>query len=274
MLMRETASELTFAPEAVERETRRGAVRTARRATPMQLAQPGRQARVPLSAGARFAERLPIGTAETLDGRHRRAACAAFWQREYRPREHRADRGRRFRSAELVEAAIAAHFAELAARPPAAAADAGPDRSRRQAAQTDIYVDPALSERVTVSRHGPWLDEPDTVASRREERAAPDRLRHRQPPARSGWRGRTIRRSAAPGSAPATCSTSARTTNLVVDTVDGEWRRGLAAAQAEYRRALEFGFTEAEVAEQVANLRTALRERRRGVGRHAQQRRA
>src|SRR5690606_4125969 len=50
----------------------------------------------------------------------------------------------------------------------------------------------------------------------------------------------------------------ARTTNLVVNAGDGEWRRALAAAQAEYRRALEFGFTEAEVAEQVANLRTAL----------------
>src|SRR5690606_36416355 len=51
---------------------------------------------------------------------------------------------------------------------------------------------------------------------------------------------------------------SARTTNLVINAGDGEWRRALAAAQAEYRRALEFGFTEAEVAEQVANLRASL----------------
>src|SRR5690606_20430162 len=49
---------------------------------------------------------------------------------------------------------------------------------------------------------------------------------------------------------------SARTTNLVINAGDGEWRRALAAAQQEYRRALEFGFTEAEVAEQVANVRT------------------
>ena len=39
---------------------------------------------------------------------------------------------------------------------------------------------------------------------------------------------------------------------------EGEWQRGLAAAQEEYRRALEYGFTQAEVAEQVANLRQAI----------------
>ena len=50
-----------------------------------------------------------------------------------------------------------------------------------------------------------------------------------------------------------------RTTNLIVDTVDGKWRRGLIAAAREYRRAFKFGFSAAEVAEQVANVRTAAR---------------
>jgi zinc protease len=50
-----------------------------------------------------------------------------------------------------------------------------------------------------------------------------------------------------------------RTTTLDISTVDGEWRAGLIAAALEYRRALAFGFTPAEVAEQVANVRTAHR---------------
>ena len=50
---------------------------------------------------------------------------------------------------------------------------------------------------------------------------------------------------------------TAHATNLVIDAGEGEWRRALAAAQAEYRKALAFGFSEAEVAEQVANIRTA-----------------
>jgi zinc protease len=44
----------------------------------------------------------------------------------------------------------------------------------------------------------------------------------------------------------------------VVQAAEGEWQRGLAAAQEEYRRALENGFTSAEVAEQVANLRASV----------------
>ena len=51
----------------------------------------------------------------------------------------------------------------------------------------------------------------------------------------------------------------ARMTRLGVDTVDGKWRRGLVAAAEEYRRAMTYGFTAAEVAEQVANIRTASR---------------
>ncbi|MCB2080467.1 MAG: insulinase family protein, partial [Novosphingobium sp.] len=48
---------------------------------------------------------------------------------------------------------------------------------------------------------------------------------------------------------------AARTTRLIVDVVDTKWKRGLEAAAREYRRALKFGFSKAEVAEQVANIR-------------------
>src|SRR3546814_14976771 len=47
-------------------------------------------------------------------------------------------------------------------------------------------------------------------------------------------------------------------TSLLVDTSDGAWRRGLEAAAVELRRALEFGFSDAEVAEQVARIRSSL----------------
>lgn len=52
---------------------------------------------------------------------------------------------------------------------------------------------------------------------------------------------------------------SGRTTRLIVDTSDRKWREGLIAAAIEYRRALRFGFTEAEIAEQVAGVRTDMR---------------
>lgn len=46
-----------------------------------------------------------------------------------------------------------------------------------------------------------------------------------------------------------------RTTNLLVVSRDGEWRKGLVAAATVLRRALAKGFTRAEVDEQLAKLR-------------------
>ena len=51
-----------------------------------------------------------------------------------------------------------------------------------------------------------------------------------------------------------------RSTQISIDTVDGKWRRGLVEAGLEYRRALAFGFTRAEVDEQLANIRGDLRD--------------
>ncbi|MGP2407978.1 hypothetical protein ACTUM1_15670, partial [Listeria monocytogenes] len=49
-----------------------------------------------------------------------------------------------------------------------------------------------------------------------------------------------------------------RTTNLVIDSEDGAWARGMATASAVLRQALRDGFTPPEIAEQLANIRTGL----------------
>src|SRR6185503_18831153 len=126
-----------------------------------------------------------------------------------------------------------------------------------RAGATDLYLDPALPEQVTISRNGPALDRTDTKAFREKNvrrqlgyniinRRFQRLTRLADPPFRSAGLGTSE------------VFDSGRTTSLVVYAGDGEWRKALAAAQAEYRRALELGFTEAEVAEQVAALRNAL----------------
>ncbi|MEO0698512.1 MAG: insulinase family protein, partial [Pseudomonadota bacterium] len=50
----------------------------------------------------------------------------------------------------------------------------------------------------------------------------------------------------------------ARTTGIAISTVDGEWRKGLSAAVREVNQALTYGFTQAELDEQIARGRTAL----------------
>jgi zinc protease len=252
MLMRETASELTFSPEAVERE--KGVILAERRVRDT-FSYRNLIANIEfLYPGSRFAERLPIGRPETLQ-----VATAEqlrdLYQRMYRPESTAVIVVGDF-DADAVEAAIRKHFATWEAAPLVPRADPGPI-PLDHAGATDIYLDPAIDEQVTVSRHGPALDRTDTAEFRKKNvrrqlgygiinRRLLRLARTEDPPFRSAGLGTSELLDAA------------RTTNLVVYAGDGEWRGALAAAQAEYRRALELGFTEAEVAEQVANLRTSL----------------
>ncbi len=251
MLMRETASELKFAPEAVERE--RGVIFSEMRdRNSWQLRNTMEQMRF-LHPRARFPERFAIGTTETLTAASAKT-LKAFWRREYVPSQTTVIVIGDFDPA-LVEAAIVSRFGSWVPAPAEPQPSAGPVEVKPDE-RTGISIDPALSERVTASRHGPWLDEPDTVAQRRENvlrqigysivnRRLQSVARRADPPFRGA------------GFGTSEVFRAGRTTNLLVDTVDGTWPRGLAAAAIEYRRALKFGFTRAEVDEQIANLRTA-----------------
>ncbi|WP_088308800.1 M16 family metallopeptidase [Novosphingobium sp. B 225] len=253
MLMRETASELTFSPAAVERE--RGVILSEKRdRNNFGYRNYIDQAQF-LFPGAHFTRRMPIGTDETLHGATAQA-LKAFWQREYVPAQTSVVVVGDIDPA-LVEAEIKARFGDWRAAATEPQPSPGPIPTRL-ADRQDIYVDPALSERITASRHGTWQQEPDSVTVRREHL-----LRQ------IGYAiiNRRLLRLSRSGDAPfrsAGLGTSdlfkaGRSTSLSVDTVDGKWRRGLIAAGTEYRRAIQFGFTPAEIAEQVAAIRTAAR---------------
>lgn len=253
MLMRETASELTFDPAAVARE--RGVVLAEMRDRNSPGLRNFEDQAGFLHPHARYVQRLPIGTVETLNAANS-DALKAFWRREYVPAQTTIVVIGDFPE-DAVEAAIRSRFADwrpAIAEPQPSAGPVEP-KARNKA---DVFIEQALSERITASRNGPWLDEPDTVAQRRE-----NLLRQ------IGYAivNRRLVRIARQPNAPfraASLGTSdvfkaGRTTSLAVDTIDGKWRRGLVAATVEYRRALKFGFADAEVAEQIANIRTAAR---------------
>ena len=252
MLMRETAGGLLFDSKAVARE--RGVVLSEMRDRNSwqyrnQIAQLGF-----LTPDARYVERLPIGTADALNAATSEG-LKAFWQRNYVPGKTTLIVIGDF-DADAVEAAIKARFENWQAAPSPPQPGAGPIDPARSG-QTEIYIDPALSERLAISRHGPWLYEPDSAAQRREN------LLRQIGYAIVNRRLQRISRLPAPpfrdaGIGTADLFKAGRTTNLIVDTVDGKWRRGLIAAALEYRKAMRFGFTQSEVAEQLANVRTAL----------------
>ena len=253
MLMRETASELKFDPAAVERE--RGVILAEKRdRNSWQFRNMVDQIGF-LHPQARYGRRMPIGDEETL-----RAATAdglkAFWRREYAPKQTTLIVVGDFDPV-LVEEAIRSKFASWKPAPSDPQPNPGPV-DPKAAGRTDIYIDPALTERIIASRHGTWLNERDTLAQRRENilrqigyaivnRRMTRLSRRPDPPFRDA------------GFGTGDVFKVGRTTNLVVYTVDKKWRRGLIAAAEEYRRALAHGFTAAEVAEQVAGIRTAAR---------------
>jgi zinc protease len=254
MLMRETAGELSFAPDAVARE--RGVVLSELREGKGYALSDWHDMAHFLYPGAAYIQRLPIGT-EASVARADAATLTAFWRAHYRPDRATLVVIGDFPNAALTKA-IAAHFADWqpAPAPVPGRVDPGPVETGRRD-RVDVWTDPALSERVVASRHGPWLDEPDTVANRRRNllREIGYRMVNR--------RFQSLARRADPpfrdaGFGTAEVFHKGRTTNLVVDTEDGKWRRGLVTAAAVLHQALAQGFTQAELDEQLADLREGL----------------
>ncbi|PLK26056.1 pitrilysin family protein [Novosphingobium sp. TH158] len=251
MLMRETASELKFDPAAVDRE--RGVILSEMRdRNTWQLRNYSSQAEFTYPK-AHYVRRLPIGTTETLTAATA-GALKAFWAREYVPEQTTIIVVGDF-DPDLVEGTIRKRFDDWKAAPSPVdpQPSAGP-LDLKDKGRTAVYIDQALSERVTITRSGKWRNEADSI----EERNA--RLLRSVGYAIVNRRLLRISRQAAPPYRGASFGTGAvfreaRATNLVVDTVDGKWRTGMLAAAAEYRLALAHGFTAAEVNEQIANLR-------------------
>lgn len=252
MLMREIASELTIAQDAVDRE--RGVILAEKRDR-SGFAQRALEANIAFIApGALYGERLPIGTAQVLENASA-ADLRALYQRTYVPANTALVIVGDF-PAEEVAAKIRATFADWRGPDAPETMPAGPvDTTRR--GETAIYLDPALSENITLTQLAPWQDRPDMIAER--DIATLRRIGY-------AVVNRRLARLARSQDAPfrsASYSTSdlfreARLTSLSINTEDGGWENGMLAAIREVNEALTFGFSQAEVDEQTANLKSAL----------------
>ncbi|WP_299191756.1 insulinase family protein [uncultured Erythrobacter sp.] len=259
MLMRETASELTIAEDAVERE--RGVVLAERRDR-RNFAQAAREDGFAFTTpGARYVDRLPIGTLEALENASA-AQLRALYERTYTPSNTVLVIVGDF-PVEVMEAALRERFTDWqAAHAPAEPATGPVDITR--SGLTDIYTDPALSESVTITVLGPWTDRPDSSANRRRNlersiaysiisRRLTRLARAEDAPFRQARYGR------------GDIFEDASTNSITIASEDGEWRKGLLAAVREVNQALTYGFTQAELDEQLANTRTALENRVSGA---------
>ncbi|MCB2086293.1 MAG: insulinase family protein [Sphingomonadaceae bacterium] len=252
MLMRETASELTIAPDAVDRE--RGVVLAERRDRNDYSLKEVVDRFEFLTPGALHTKRLPIGLPEVLENASA-DDLRSFYAREYVPANAVLVVVGDYETA-AVESAIRNHFASWAAAPKPVEPNVGPlDLDRK--GETDIFIDPALSETVTISRHTQWVDRPDGADTRQANLVRSigyDIVNRRL--ARIAAQEDAPFRSAGFGTGD--IFDEGRTTNLIVATPDGGWAEGLEAAVEVLRAALAHGFSESEVAEQIARTRNAL----------------
>lgn len=259
MLMRETASELTIAQDAVERE--RGVIlaeRRDRRGFAQRAQEDGFEF---LAPGARFPERLPIGTLETLEAADANT-IRALYERTYTPSNTVLVIVGDF-PVEVMEAAVRERFADWQAASAPVDPETGPVDITRSG-ETDIYLDPALSESVSITVLGPWIDEPDSRANREASilrgvgyGMVQRRLARLARGENAPYRGARFRTG--------DLFEDARSTSIGISSEDGKWREGLLAAVREVHQALTYGFTQAEVNEQLANIRTSLENRVAGA---------
>jgi len=260
MLMRETASEVTIDPAAVDRE--RGIILSERRARDTYqlrslIDQLGFQ-----MEGMRVASRIPVGTEEVI-----KTAPAArirdIYDRYYRPERATLVMVGDFDPA-AVEAKIKARFADWKGRGPA-----GPDPDigtvdYKRPSAADDFVDPAIQDAVTVTAFKPWVQEPDTKAKRAKNLAEE---------IGEAIVSRRLAKIALNEDSPILAGYFSEAAGWkVFDQVtvgaiakEGAWKEALALVEQELRRATEHGFTQAEVDEQIANRRTALKNAVAGV---------
>ncbi|MEO1489643.1 MAG: insulinase family protein, partial [Pseudomonadota bacterium] len=252
MLMRETASELTISQEAVDRE--RGVILAERRDR-RGFQQRAFEDQIEFYAPqARFRQRLPIGILPVIENATAED-IRALYERTYTPTNTALVIVGDF-PVELMEAKIKERFSDWSGPPAPEKPMTGPLDTELKA-QTDIYLDDALSEAVRIERLNPYIDEPDTKATR-----AKSLLRT------IGFDivNRRLARLARSEEAPFRSARfdtgdifeDARSTGISVRSVDGEWRRGTLAAVREVNQALTYGFTQAEVEEQLKRRRTAI----------------
>ena len=253
-LMREVAGEAKFAPAAVDRE--RGVILGERRSRDsFQLNQVIDQLGFQVPATP-YPNRLPIGTEAVL-----KTASAdtvrALYNRYYRPENATvvfvgdADPA-------AIEAKIKAKFADWKAVGSAGVPLPRGSVDLKRPAATDTFIDPAVATTVNLTIMRPWEDPADTRAERQREliQSIGNAIFARRLTKLTNAPGSTLLGTAA---GTADWEDAALTSSVIVAAKDGAWNDALGVAEQELRRAVGFGFTEAEVKRQLVETLTAFR---------------
>lgn len=253
-LMREVAGEAKFTQAGVDRE--RGVILGERRSRDsFQLRHMIDQLDFQIPETP-YPDRLPIGTEEVLKTASA-ATMQGLYQRYYRPENATLVIVGDFDAVEM-ESKIKAKFSDWKG-----VGAAGPELPSgrvdlKRASSVDTFTDPAIATTVTMTLMRPWEDPADTITERRRQviEALGNSMFSKRLSKLVNQPG-SILLGANAGTGGWEDAALASTINVV--TKDGAWKQGIRIAEQELRRALTYGFTEAELKRQMAESVTAYR---------------
>jgi len=252
MVMRETASELLFEPEAVDRE--RGVIVGEERTRNTPQLRATRALLQFVAPGQRLANRLPIGDLDIIRTAPR-DRFVDFYRAYYRPERATLIAVGDF-DVDVMEAKIRDTFADWTNDHPAGPDPVIGDLQPREA-ETYIHIEPGAQSSAQLI----WTQEPDqrpdSLETRREavlrnlglavmNRRMSELSRASNPPFLGGGAGHQQ-------------LFGAMDIGLVVASFEtGAWQPAIEAAEQEQRRLVQHGVSEAELQREVTEIRTAL----------------
>jgi zinc protease len=253
-LMREVAGEAKFTKAAVDRE--RSVILAERRSRESyQLRGMIDQISFQLP-NTPYPKRIPIGAEQVL-----KTASAdtlkALYQRYYRPE---------FATLVFVgdvdpaaiEAQIKAQFGGWKGVGPAGAPMPRGTIDPARPAAFDTYINPSVPTAINYTIMRPWEDPADTTAERRRAlvQALGNGIFNRRLTRLLSQPGTPLLGTGAAGSG---WRDAGLTSSITISARDGAWKEALAAADQELRRAVQHGFTEAELKRQVSITATGVK---------------
>jgi zinc protease len=254
MLMRETASELTLSRAAVDRE--RGVIMGEMRARDsygQRLAKDELGFMVP---GTPLADHMTIGSEAVIKGAPV-ARIRDVYERFYSP-----ERATLIFVGDIdpaqIEARIVKKFGDWKAKNKQSQDPTKGTVDPNRAFATHFFADPNVPTIVSINAVKPFDVSPDSAQRRRRDLVKQ---------LGAMMLNRRLEKLARLADAPFTNGsagnsgllTTAEVTSVDFTARDGDWKRALATGEQELRRALTHGFTAAELKEQIANTRTALK---------------
>lgn len=252
MLMRETASELILAPAAVDRE--RGIILGEMRARENFGLRQFRDQVAFLAPGTPIAKGLPIGNEAGIRG-VTAAGLRTLYDSFYSP-----ERATLVIVGDVdpaaIETQIVSTFSDWRAKSAVKGDPVSATIATDRPFATKWFIDPDVPTSVSITVVKPARKQPDSVAQRALDvsEALGNAMLNRRLAALA--RQSDARLTNASASISDLIST-AQTAGISVTAKDRDWKTALAIGEQEVRRALSYGFTQAELTEQLANRRTA-----------------